>query len=369
MSEDFELDWRAGAILIFTIEREKVRDIDYMKKFVDTKKMTKKTLYKHRKHLIKHGLLEKDYDREVDSIIYSVPKQYRHLAQEEELKRSIEEGKPLSIKLQRRTLADALLVSSPDQIALEEFPPKRELLELAAWIRREPSGWAENDNVKNAKLCLEHCPYLVPEIGKPHEDPDSYVFAWTDEAREELNLKETIFSRFFDLKLIYDAMTADLSKEIFSFGPVFVGAYCSPVVVGYVGYYTHMQPLHRVGQPNVYDVIEEPHSVCVAVRKETDTSIRVVHVETRKGKLDKAWVKGLSKQLKAKKNHIIGYDSLREDAKRNLLLNLRSVLEQHKLLISSRYGTLIKDLREYNYRKPSSGYVLALAIAVDLCLK
>ena len=367
MSEDLELDWRAGVILLFTIEEGKVRDINYMKKFVDTKKMTKKTLHKHRKTLIEHGLLEKDYDREVDSIIYSVPKQYAYLAQEEELKRSIEEGKTFSIKLQRRILADALLVS-PAQIALEEFPPKRELLELAAWIRREPSGWAENDNVKNAKLCLEHCQYLVPEIGKPHEDPDSYVFVWPDEAREELNLKETLSSRFFDLKLIYDAVTADLGKEIFSFGPVFVGAYCSPVVVGYVGYYTHMQPLHRVGQPNVYDVIEEPHSVCVAVRKETDTFIRVVHVESRKGKLDKAWVKGLSKQLKAKKNRMIGYDSLKEDAKRNLLLNLRSVIEQHKLLISSKYASLIEDLWEYSYRKPSSGYVLALAIAVDLCL-
>jgi hypothetical protein len=367
LSEDLELDWRAGAILIFTFEKGKVRDIDYMKKFVDTGKMTKKTVHKHRKDLIEHGLLEKGYDREVDSIVYSVPKQYEYLAQEKELKRSIGEGKPFSVKLQKSRLGKAILLPLAEMV-LPEYPPKKELLELAAWIKREPSGWTEDDDIKNAKLCLEHCPYLVPEIRAPHEDPDSYVFIWPDEAMRELRLQGPSSSRFFDLKLVYDAMTADLGKEIFSFGPVFVGAYCSPVVVGYVGYYTHMQPLHRVGQPNVYDVIEEPHSVCVAVRKETDTSIRVVHVETRKGKLDKAWVKGLTKLLKAKKNRMIGYDSLKEDAKRNLLLNLRSVLERHKLLISSRYATLIEDLLKYSYRKPSSGYVLALAIAVDLCL-
>jgi len=117
-----------------------------------------------------------------------------------------------------------------------------------------------------------------------------------------------------------------------------------------------------------YRLIEELQSVCVAVRRETDTSIRVVHVETREGKMDKAWVRGLAEQLKAKKNRMVGYDSLREDARRSLLLKLRSVFKQNKLLISGRYTALIKDLREFSYRKPSSGYVLALAIAVNLCL-
>ncbi len=36
LSEDLELNWRDGAILMFTIEAGKVRDVDYMKKFVDT---------------------------------------------------------------------------------------------------------------------------------------------------------------------------------------------------------------------------------------------------------------------------------------------------------------------------------------------
>lgn len=209
--------------------------------------------------------------------------------------------------------------------------------------------------MKTAKLCLEHCPHLIPKIGKPHEDPDSYVFVWPDEAMRELKIREPTSSRFFDLKLVYDAVTAGLTKEILGVGPVFVGAYCTPVV-------------RYVGRPSEYRLIEELQSVCVAVRRETDTSIRVVHVETREGKLDKVWVRGLAKQLKAKKNHMIRHDSLKEDARRSLLLKLRSVFEQHRLLISGRYATLIEGLRQFSYRKPSSGYVLALAIAVDLCL-
>ena len=192
-------------------------------------------------------------------------------------------------------------------------------------------------------------------IGKPHEDPDSYAFTWPDEAIRELKLQEPTSARFFDLKLIYDTVTADLTKETLGLSPVFVGAYCTPVV-------------RYVGRPTEYRLVEKPQSVCVAVRRETDPSIRVVHVETREGKLDKAWIRGLAKQLKAKKNHMIAYDSLKEDARRSLLLKLRSVFEQHTLLISSRYAALIEDLREFSYRKLSSGYVLGLAIAVDLCL-
>jgi len=37
-------------------------------------------------------------------------------------------------------------------------------------------------------------------------------------------------------------------------------------------------------------------------------------------------------------------------------------------LIPNRYAILIEDLLEYGYRKPSSGYVFALAIAINLCL-
>ena len=249
-----------------------------------------------------------------------------------------------------------------------EYPPNKALLEIAAWIKSNPTGWAtDDDNVKRARLCLKHCRYLVPDVSKPLEDPDSYVFKWSNEAREALNLKAPVSSRFFDLKPVYDAVSADLSKESLSARLVFVGVYCTPVVVGYVGIYGGlMQPLRYVGHPSEYRPIEEPHSVCVAVCKEPDANIRVVHVETLEGKLDKAWVSGVAEQLNAKKFQMVGYDSLKEDARRKLLLNLRDVLEQRRLAISSRYDYLIEDLWEYSYRKPSSGYVLALAIAVNL---
>jgi hypothetical protein len=274
--------------------------------------------------------------------------------------------KKYALKRKEASLAEALIL--PTTVSLD-FRPIKELLELAAWIRQEPAGWSEDDeDVKKAKLCLEHCSYLVPEIEIPHEDPDSYVFIWPDEAMRELGLQEPLSSRFFDLKDIYDAMMADLNREVLSVEPVFAGAYCTPVVVGRVGIYgEHMQPLRYVGRPSEYRLIEEPQSVCVAVRKESDMNIRVVHVETREGKLDKAWFSGLAKQFRAKKARMIGYDSLKDDAKRRLLLNLRGVLEQRRLMISSRYVGLIDDLCEYSYRKPSNGYVLALAIAVGLC--
>jgi hypothetical protein len=262
-------------------------------------------------------------------------------------------------------------VSGPTSLAVGDieigYPPDTRLLELAAWIRHKPSGWGESDDVKTAKLCLEHLSILVPKTGVAYEDPDSYVFEWSSEAMNELRF-ESLSSRFFDLKQVYDAMTADLKRKVLDVGPVFVGAYCTPIVIGRVGIYGgRMQPLRYVGHPSEYRLVKQPQSVCVAVRKETDANIRVVHVEPREGKLDKAWFSGLAKQLKAKKDRMLGYDSLKEDAKRRLLLNLRNVFEQHGLSISSRYASLIEDLWDYSYRKPSSGYVLALAIAVDLC--
>ncbi|MCJ7559551.1 hypothetical protein MUO79_02900 [Candidatus Bathyarchaeota archaeon] len=305
--------------------------------------VSERVYYRHLKKGLEHGEIEEISEKGSDGRIV----------------------KKYDLKRKKVTLVEALIVPTIERL---DFQPTKELLELAAWMKREPTGWSEDDeDVKKAKLCLEHCSYLVPEIAVPWEDPDSYVFLWPDEAVGELRLQDPSSSRFFDLKDIYDAMIADLNREVLSVGPLFVGAYCTPVVVGRVGIYgEHMQPLRYVGRPSEYRLIEEPQSVCVAVRKETDTNIRVVHVEPREGKLDKAWVSGLVKQLKAKKDRMLGYDSLKEDAKRRLLLNLRSVFEQRGLSISSRYASLIEDLWDYSYRKPSSGYVLALAIAVDL---
>ena len=352
MEEDFELSWRDGELLLLTLEKGKVRTFDYLKAFHETGIMDEKTIRKHRDALVKVGLLEKAYDMETSSVFFSVPKKYRYLAHEKRLRKSIDEERSFSVKLKTDSHKEAIL--SPTLTELREYPPRRDFLELATWIKREPSGWAEDDNVKNAKLCLEHCTQLIPKIGKPHEDPDSYVFVWSEEARRLLRLQEPTSSRFFSLKLVYDAVSAALTKEMLAVGPVFVGAYCTPVI-------------RYVGRPSEYRLVEGLQSVCVAVRTGTDKSIRVVHVETREGKLDKAWVRGLDRQLKAKKNRMVGYDSLKEDVRRSLLLKLRGVFEQNKLLISGRYAALIEDLREFSYRKPFSGYVLALAIAVDLC--
>ena len=247
-----------------------------------------------------------------------------------------------------------------------EYPPSRMLLELAAWIRHDPANWDTDDvNVRKAILCLQHCGSLVPDVRKTREDPDKYAFIWSDDALEKLKLDGAVSPRFLDFSSIYDAMEGDLSKNAQKEGQAVLGAYSSPVVVGYVGYHTGMQSLRRVGQPNVYDAIEEPLSIGVAVSKEDD-ALRVVYVETREGKLDEAWVSGLSKHLKAKKTHALDSDSLKEDHRRDLLINLREFLEQRRLLISGRYETLVKDLLEYSYKKPSKGYVLALALAVDL---
>jgi hypothetical protein len=173
----------------------------------------------------------------------------------------------------------------------------------------------------------------------------SYAFIWPAEALDMLKLEGAVSSRFFDLDSVYDAVTGDLSMNTQNSELVYLGAYSTPVV----------------------DYVEGSQSVCVAVCKEVD-ALKIMHVETCEDKLDKAWVLGLVKHLKAKKTRAITSDSLNEDDKRDLLLKLRGVIEQHRLLISSRYTTLFDDLTEFSYKKPSSGYVYALALAVDLAL-
>ena len=266
---------------------------------------------------------------------------------------------------------------SVDNIEVE-VPSNRRVLELASWIRREPRGWPrDNFEVKVARLYLQHSGYLVPDIVRAPEDPDAYAFKWPDEELDGLDLEElrrlNLYkcpsSRFFNLKLVYDAIVANSNKEVLSKGPVFVGAHSAPMVIDYVGIWRGMHPLHYVGRPVGYEPIEKLGSVCVAVCKEEDGIIRVVRVEKRWGKLDKAWVRGLTKQLNAKKLRMMEFESLKEDIKRELLINLREVLGQHKLLIPKRYVKLIEELLDYSYKKPSSSYVLALAIAVDLYLR
>lgn len=260
-----------------------------------------------------------------------------------------------------------------------EVPSNRRVLELAAWIKREPKGWKSDIfEVKVAKLYLEHSGYLVPDIVSAPEDPDAYAFQWPSEELERLDIEELkrldlyrcVHSRFFNLKSVYDVLVDDSNKKGLSTGAVFVGAHSAPMVVDHVGVYgAGMHPLPYVGRPIGYEPVNELGSVCVAVCKEEEGMIRVMRVEKRWGKLDKTWVKSLTKQLNAKKFRMIEFESLKEDVKRELLINLRGILEQHKLLIPKRYVKLIEELLDYSYKKPSSTYVSALATAVDLCQK
>lgn len=271
---------------------------------------------------------------------------------------------------------DSLLVKQVRRAPVLEVEPTRRLLELAAWIKREPNGWVESDDVQKARMLLTH--YLIPEIKAPLEDPDAYAFQWSDEKLERLDLEELrrlgfcnfASSRFFDLRSVVDAVATGSDEKVLADEPVFVGVCSAPMVVDYVGVYgAGMQPLRYVGHPIGYAPVEELGSVCVAVRGGSAERIRVVGVETRSGKPEKSWVKGLAKQLGAKKSRVVEFESLREDVKRELLLKLRHVLNQRGLVIPNRYASLVGELWDYSYKSPSISYVLALATAVDLCLK
>ncbi len=100
------------------------------------------------------------------------------------------------------------------------------------------------------------------------------------------------------MKSVVDAIAADSDEKVSADGPVFVGACNATMVVDYVGVYSsRMHPLRYVGRPIEYEPVEELGSVSVAVRGESAGRIRVVGVETRLGKLEKAWVKGLARQF------------------------------------------------------------------------
>ena len=49
-----------------------------------------------------------------------------------------------------------------------------------------------------------------------------------------------------------------------------------------------------------------------------------------------------------------------------MLLKLRIAFEKDTLKIPNRYAKLVDELLDHNYKNPSSGYVYALALAVDL---
>jgi len=83
------------------------------------------------------------------------------------------------------------------------------------------------------------------------------------------------------------------------------------------------------------------------------------------GKLGKSQAKGVGEQLEAKSMRVCSYVSLKNGFKRRALLTLRRALRQHKLLIPNGYTQLIEELSDYTYSKPSEGYIIALALALD----
>jgi len=65
---------------------------------------------------------------------------------------------------------------------------------------------------------------------------------------------------------------------------------------------------------------------------------------------------------------MLNYDALKDYTKRETLMKLRSVLEKRLLVIPRKYLPLVEELLDFSYRNPSSGYALALALAVELAL-
>lgn len=250
----------------------------------------------------------------------------------------------------------------------EDVVPSRRLLEIAAWLKREPDGWHDFEAIRKARVLEKACWYLVPSIEPSREDPDCFAFAWSDAPCSGQRRGEFVQSRFFRLKDIYSAVIqTDEAKSLVGCRNVFVGAYGSDVVAEQAIAFGNMWTQIQVKcMPMELVVDDESFSVCVAVCKEANGVLHVLHVEGREGELDKAWVKGVSKQLNAKTQLILNFDTLKEDVKRDVLIRLRDVLEKHGLVIPKRYVKLVEELLDFSYGQPSSGYVLALALAVEI---
>jgi hypothetical protein len=250
---------------------------------------------------------------------------------------------------------------------LEDVPLSRRLLEIAAWLKLEPDGWPQFEAVRKAKVLEKNCRHIVPSIEPSREDPDCFAFAWSDEPCGGQRHGEFVQSRFFKSKDVYGAVVqAGESRSPMGCRDVFVGAYGSDVVAERVMAFGNMvTQIQLKCMPMELVVDDEPFSVCVAVCRETNGVLRVVHVEGSEGELDKAWIRGISKQLNAKIERMLTFSTIKENVKRDVLTKLRDVLEKHALAIPNRYVKLVEELLDFSYGKPSSGYVLALALAVE----
>lgn len=253
--------------------------------------------------------------------------------------------------------------------AWEEVVPTRRYLEIAAWLRREPEGWPMFEAVAKAKQLLEgNSKHLVPQIEVSCEDPDAYSFVWSSEPCRGHHRGNFEQSRFFRLKDVFASVIEFADLPLLG-GDVFVAVFGSEVVAEHFTVYADMESqIANEYRPMELRVSDEPFSVCVAISKQADGGLRVVYVEGKRGKPDKAWVKGVSRQLGAKASRILSSTGLKDDTKRSVLLKLRSVLEKRKLAVPNRYLKLVEEMLDYSYKNPSSGYVHALALAVDLAL-
>lgn len=173
---------------------------------------------------------------------------------------------------------------------VEEVLPSRRYLEIAAWLKREPEDWPKFEAVRKARIVLEDSFCLVPTIEASCEDPDQYSFVWTDEPCYGQRFGEFVQSRFFRLKDVYRVIVEDSTASLSgSDEAVIVGAFESNVVAEQVVLYRDMERQIRVEhKPMELKIDEEPFSVCVAVSKEVDGGLRVVYVEGKSGKIDKA---------------------------------------------------------------------------------
>jgi len=253
-------------------------------------------------------------------------------------------------------------------LVYEDIPPSRRYLELAAWLQREPEEWPPFEAVRKSRCVMNNYAYLVPAIEASREDPDRYAFVWSDEPCYGRREGEFVQSRFFRLKDVYMAVVQDpLSELAVDCKSAFLGAYGSEVAAEQVAVYGNMRTqIENMHKPMDLQIVEQPFSVCIGVCKEANNALRVVYVEGRTGKLDKAWVKGVSAQLGAKAQSMVSWDGLKENVKRAVLLKLRNIIEKHALMVPNRYVKIVEELLDYSYKNPSSGYTHALALAVDL---
>lgn len=264
--------------------------------------MDKKTIRKHRDDLIELGLLRKDYDPELDSLIYFVPEEYRYLARKKGFRRAINEGRSFSIRPPKKEFPKAKYVP-----LASEFP--RRIWEVAAWMKHDPDDWAEDDaDIKEARKLLEKYSWRVPSIGMPHLDPDRYLFDWQDSVKKELMIEP--LPRFFNLKAIYEAKWAEAKAEPAE-GPSLLGA----------------------KEFEKEDYVKQ--RIGVAVRRRSNGMLRVIRVEPN---------------LPASEECLLFTPSTDEVLVRQAVFHLNEVLEQRRLLIPGRYSLLLKDLRLFNFR-------------------